>query len=544
MPRRRGHHGAGAAADRSVDGDTQEDQARPPADARRQVATGPAPAAAPAALPVAAPAAAAKAATAAAAPANEAGAAAPGGAARAASSDSESDNSEVGFRKKKKAPRAKVPQDPTSREETRIQSVLASHKNFLEGSSGEKCINGLAAVLGAHAPPPQLIALLAGRGRPADVAAFKTISKMVVIPLPEDVDHSCDDFFKAVGHAVMSTKVSSLYSSSIVMNMRTALRARATKQVHGMQVRKRLQPSKIAIHKTVLEQLEAAISARSLTVPVAPLPPPDESGGVLVSNILLLLHLGTWQGLVLFINLVLEEAALPAPRLTGALGKDDYGVVALEGGHNSITAYLFAKAGLGKLKSDVYKPPQSCISELNAHHTYTVGAEVSMIAYFLREACQIAMPKDGSIKLVRHSALDSADTVHAIQAKNLNAAVFKAITDLEKHKAGDDHDAPRMRIFAPASSDLGFAVAGATTALTIKSSFDNTRADSPLFPFSASAQSMYDFIEVMVVQRRNLEKIPAWAPPAVPAADSKSKRSAGQKRSRKPVEEVGVEEEY
>lgn len=91
------------------------------------------------------------------------------------------------------------------------------------------------------------------------------------------------------------------------MNMRTAIRARARKQVHGMHVRKRLHPVKSAIHKTVLEQLEDAIAARSLAVAATPLPAPDPSGSVLVPNILLLLHLGTWQGLVTFVNLVLEE---------------------------------------------------------------------------------------------------------------------------------------------------------------------------------------------------------------------------------------------
>jgi hypothetical protein len=89
--------------------------------------------------------------------------------------------------------------------------------------------------------------------------------------------------------------------------MRNALRARAFKQVHGFPVRKLLQPTKIAIHKTVVEQLDDAISTKSLTVPTAPLLPPNATGGVLVPNILLLLHLGTWEGLVLFINLVLEE---------------------------------------------------------------------------------------------------------------------------------------------------------------------------------------------------------------------------------------------
>lgn len=190
----------------------------------------------------------------------------------------------------------------------------------------------------------------------------------------------------------MTTKIAALHSTNIVTKMRTAARNRATTQVHGMQVLKRLNP-KISLHRTVLEQLEHAISTKSLPVPVGPLPAADSAGCIVVPNIFLLLHLGTWQGLVLFINLVLEEAALPAPRLATALGKDDFGPDALEGGANSILASIFAKMVLGKLHSDVSKPLLSSISELNAHHTYTVGAEVLTIAFILRTACQLSMPK-------------------------------------------------------------------------------------------------------------------------------------------------------
>ena len=93
---------------------------------------------------------------------------------------------------------------------------LAPHKAALEGSDGEKVINALAAVLGAHAPPARMVALLAGRGRLVDVAAFKTISKRKdVLTLAEDVDHRSVDFSKAVEHALMTTKVSSLFSSYV-----------------------------------------------------------------------------------------------------------------------------------------------------------------------------------------------------------------------------------------------------------------------------------------------------------------------------------------
>jgi hypothetical protein len=46
-----------------------------------------------------------------------------------------------------------------------------------------------------------------------------------------------------------------------------------------------------------------------------------------------------------------------------------------------------------------------------------------------------------------------------------------------------------MRIFAPAGSESHFGVGGATTATNIKSSFDNTQAESPLFPDSAVSAS-------------------------------------------------------
>lgn len=270
-----------------------------------------------------------------------------------------------------------------------------------------------------------------------------------------------------------------------------------------------------------------------------------------------------------------------------ALGKDDYGPDALEGGHNSITAFLFAKTVLGKLKSDVYKPSMTCLSQLNAHHTYTVGAEVSMIAFFLREACQrewgychgelepvrdsaycvhaVSMSKDGSLKVTRSDqdpmAAISAD---ALQSLNLNTAVIKAMKDLESYKASSAEDgAPRARIFAPEDSEFPFGVGGATTATSIKSSFDNTLADSPLFPFSATAQvrvsrgksyvpissqislpvqSMFDFIEAMVIQRRTLEKIPVYVAPLEPAVNDKAKRSAGQKRVRQGNAAAGEEE--
>jgi hypothetical protein len=100
------------------------------------------------------------------------------------------------------------------------------------------------------------------------------------------------------------------------------------------------------------------------------------------------------------------------------------------------------------------------------------------------------MPKDGSMKLARDADLDPAKTysVPAIQSHNLNAAVFKAIKDLETYKAAGAEDGSRMRIFAPAGSEIDFCVGGATTATSIQSSFDKTQADSPLFPFSATAQ--------------------------------------------------------
>jgi hypothetical protein len=162
------------------------------------------------------------------------------------------------------------------------------------------------------------------------------------------------------------------------------------------------------------------------------------------------------------------------------------------------------------------------------------------------------MPKDGSLKVTRSdqdpTAAISAD---AMQSLNLNIAVIKAMKDLESYKASirvAEDGAARSRIFAPAESEFPFGVGGATTAVSIKSSFDNTLADVPLFPFSASAQvrasrgnpyvpiashfslpmqSMYDFIEAMVIQRRNLEKIPVYVAPPEPAVDAKAKRSAG-----------------
>ena len=160
------------------------------------------------------------------------------------------------------------------------------------------------------------------------------------------------------------------------------------------------------------------------------------------------------------------------------------------------------------------------------------------------------MPKDDSLKVTRSdqdpTAAISAD---AMQSFNLNTAVIKAMKYLVPYKVSiAEEGAARARIFAPEDSEFPFGVGGATTATSIKSSFDNTLAESLLFPFSATVQvrvsrgksyvpisshisllmqSMYDFIEAMAIQRRNLEKIPVYVAPPEPAVDAKAKRSAG-----------------
>ena len=310
---------------------------------------------------------------------------------------------------------------------------------------------------------------------------------------------------------------------NVTTRMKAAERARAVAQAYEQNVPKVLYPA-VAMREVVLGQLEAALAlpAGSRIIPdyvyTGPIPAADTKGGVLISNIKVLLYLGTWQGLTLFFSLLLEEcvcwlpseftpstlsfhcrAALPATRLLGATGgKDDF-CSPMDGGKNSITQYLWGKTVLGKLNADIHKGPMSCISESNAHPTFSIGSEVSTTGWFFREIAfresvksgqlkrsitfshsVVALKQKGAFQVSREPAATASSTAAATRKSVLNTAFMKAIGDLKAHKESLDADTP-FRIFADPGAEFHYNVTSSSTAASLKSSFDNTQQGMPLF---------------------------------------------------------------
>ena len=85
------------------------------------------------------------------------------------------------------------------------------------------------------------------------------------------------------------------------------------------------------------------------------------------------------------------RVAIAAHRRLGAFSDaaDNYGKDALHSGHNSVTSYISAKKTLGRTEGDpIYKNAMSSLAELASHPLYTIGAEVSDIAFHIRACLQ------------------------------------------------------------------------------------------------------------------------------------------------------------
>ena len=108
--------------------------------------------------------------------------------------------------------------------------------------------------------------------------------------------------------------------------------------------------------------------------------------------------------------------------------------------------------------------------------------------------------------------------------------------------------APKHRIFADEGKECYYGSGGVVLPGNMRATFDNSRPDSPFFPFAATVtvsasaseatrrhhvrlpylnlQSMNKWVHAMVSQRRVLEAkvIPPWVPPEKPKASAGSKR--------------------
>ena len=157
------------------------------------------------------------------------------------------------------------------------------------------------------------------------------------------------------------------------------------------------------------------------------------------------------------------------------------------------------------LNADIHKGPMSCISESNAHPTFSIGSDVSSTGWFFREIAfresvkrsaetldhfslsVFALKQKGAFQVSREPAATASSTAAATRKSVLNTAFMKAIADFKAHKESLDADTP-FRIFADPGAEFHYNVTSSSTAASLKSSFDNTQQGMPLFPFAGTSE--------------------------------------------------------